>query len=404
MKKILFAALAATILPTAMMAQHEEETENGVMSLAGKEGFTITTKKGDFVFKPYMMVQTSAQYNYYDDEGLDKAYNQDNVANSGFAIPYAIIGFTGKAYDKVTFNVSVNAAASGANILQQAWMDVKLKDEVAFRVGKFKTPFSHAYLTTLGETLMPQLPTSLTASVIMPHSLNAVTPNMATGFDLGVEMHGLLAGKFGYEAGIFNGTGPAVNTATKTFSDDWHIPSMLYAGRLTYMPKGVMPSTQGNPDRLHEDKWMLGLSTSMNVESENESTNDYRAGVEFAMLKDKLYLAAEAYYMHVGFTDRQKIDDTFNYWGAYIQGGYFVAPRLQLAARYDFMDRNGTDAKGMLNMPAIGFNYFFRGCGLKLQGMYQYTGRTGHATQLDRDNDDLGLTTHSATFMLQYCF
>ena len=404
MRKTIIAAIAATMLPSTVMAQHEEDTENGVMSLAGKEGFTIGTKKGDFVFKPYMMVQTSAQYNYYDDEGLDKAYNQDNVANSGFSIPYAIIGFTGKAYDKVTFNVSVNAAASGANILQQAWLDVRLKDEMAFRVGKFKTPFSHAYLTTLGETLLPQLPTSLTASVIMPYSLNAVTPNMGTGFDLGVEMHGLLGGKVGYEVGIFNGTGSAVNSATKTLSDDWHIPSLLYAGRVTYMPKGVMPATQGTPDRLNEYKWMVGVSTSMNVESENESTNDYRAGLEFAMLKNKLYLAAEAYYMHVGFTDRQKIDDTFNYWGAYVQGGYFVAPRLQLAARYDFMDRNGTDAKGLLNMPAVGFNYFFKGCGLKLQGMYQYTARTGHATQLDRDNDDLGLTTHSATFMLQYCF
>ena len=29
-------------------------------------------------------------------------------------------------------------------------------------------------------------------------------------------------------------------------------------------------------------------STSINVESENESTNDYRAGLEFAMLKNKL--------------------------------------------------------------------------------------------------------------------
>ena len=404
MKKIIIAAIAATIMPMTLMAQNEEDTENGVMSLAGKEGFTIATKKGDFVFKPYMMVQTSAHYNYYDDEGLDKAYNQDNVANSGFAIPYAIIGFTGKAYGKVTFNVSMNAAASGANVLQQAWLDVKMNDEVAFRVGKFKTPFSHAYLTTLGETLMPQLPTSLTASVIMPYSLNAVTPNMGTGFDLGIEMHGLLGGKVGYEVGLFNGTGSAVNTATKTFSDDWHIPSLLYAGRITYMPRGVMPATQGNPDRLHENKWMVGLATSMNVESESESTNDYRAGLEFAMLKNRLYLAAEAYYMHVGFTKRQKIDTAFNYLGAYVQGGYFVAPRLQLAARYDFMDRNGTDAKGFLNMPAVGFNYFFKGCGLKLQGMYQYTARSGHATQLDRDNDDLGLTTHSATFMLQYCF
>lgn len=78
-------------MPLAAMAQHEEDTENGVVSLAGREGFTIETKKGDFVFKPYLLVQTSANFNWYDDEGLDKAYNQDNIANSGFQFltPYS---------------------------------------------------------------------------------------------------------------------------------------------------------------------------------------------------------------------------------------------------------------------------------------------------------------------------
>ncbi len=350
------------------------------------------------------MVQTSANFNWYDDEGLDKAYNQDNIANSGFSIPYAVLGFTGKAFGKVAFNLSINAAASGGALLQQAWFDVQLKKQFAIRVGKFKTPFSHAYLTTLGETLLPQLPVSLTSSVILPYSLNAVTPNIGTGFDLGVEVHGLVADKFGYEVGLFNGTGASVNTASKTMSDDWHIPSLLYAGRLTYMPKGVMPSTQGNPNRLNEDKILFGLSGSINVESENESTNDTRVGLEFAMLKNKLYLAAEAYYMNVGFTKRQKINESYSFLGGYVQGGYFVAPRLQLAARYDIFNRNGTDDDGFLNMPAVGMNYFFRGCNLKLQAMYQYVARWGHDTQLDRDNDNLGLATHSATVMLQYTF
>ncbi len=403
MKKILCAAMLS-VLPLAVMAQHEEDTENGVVSLAGREGFTIGTRKGDFVFKPYLLVQTAAAFNWYDDEGLDKAYNQDNIANSGFSVPYAVLGFTGKAFGKVSFNLSVNAAASGGALLQQAWFDVQLKPALAVRVGKFKTPFSHAYLTTLGESLLPQLPVSLTSAVILPYSLNAVTPNIGTGFDLGVEIHGLAADKLGYEVGLFNGTGASVNTASKTVSDDWHIPSLLYAGRLTYMPKGVMPSTQGNPNRLREDKLMFGLSASVNVESENESTNDTRVGLEFAMLKNKLYLAAEAYYMNVGFTRRQKIDKSYHFLGGYVQGGYFVAPRLQLAARYDLLDRNGTDDDGFLNMPAAGLNYFFRGCNLKLQAMYQYVARWGHDTQLDRDNDNLGLSTHSATVMLQYSF
>ena len=404
MKKILILALLALFLPTALWAQYEEETANGVVSLAGREGFSIETKKGDFVFKPYLLVQASAHYNWYDDEGLDPAYNQDNVANSGFAIPYAVLGFTGKAFDRVTFNLSLNAAASGGALLQQAWFDVAFRPQLALRVGKFKTPFSHAYLTTLGEALLPQMPLSLTTSVIMPYSLNAVLPNIGTGFDLGVELHGLVHGKFGYEVGLFNGTGASVNVAGKTLSDDWHIPSLLYAGRLTWMPHGVMPATQGNPNRLRENKLLVGLSASLNVESEYESTNDTRIGVEAAWLYHKLYLAAEAYWMHVGFTKRQKIDETYDYLGGYVQGGYFVAPRLQVAARYDFFNRNGMDTNGFLNMPAVGLNYFFRGCNLKLQAMYQYVGRCGHDDQLDRDNDNLGLATHSATVQLQYSF
>ena len=390
--------------PRMKYAPIDLDTDNGVVSLAGSKGFTIQTKKGDFVFKPYMLVQTSGNFNWYDDEGLDKAYNQDNVENSGFAIPNAILGFTGRAFNKISFNLSLNAAKSGGNLLQQAWFDVKFNTPLQLRVGKFKTPFSHAYLTTLGETLFPQLPTSLTTATIMPYVLNAVTPSMSTGFDLGVELHGVVNNKFGYEVGLFNGTGSAVNTANKTISDDWHIPSLLYAGRLTYMPWGVMPSTQGNPNLLNDRKMLIGLSGSMNVESENESTNDARMGLEFALLYNRWYFAGEAYWMNVGFTKRQKINEHYNYLGGYVQGGYFVAPRLQVAARYDFMNRNSTGKDGFLNMPAVGLNYFFKGCNLKLQAMYQYTGRKGHDTQLDRDNDNLGLATHSATVMLQYTF
>ena len=404
MKKYLYIILFFMYNALPVLAQQEEESANGIVSLAGREGFTISSKKGDFLFKPYLLVQTGIHLNWYDDEGLDKAYNQDNMANSGFSVPYAVLGFTGKAFGKVAFNLSINAAASSGALLQQAWFDIQWRPELQLRAGKFKTPFTHAYLTTLGETLMPQLPVSLTSSVILPYSLNAVTPQIGTGFDLGIELHGLLNGRWGYQIGLFNGTGINVNNATKTFSDDWHIPSLLYAGRLTYMPKGVMPSTQGNPNRLHENKLLLGLSASVNVESENESTNDSRVGLEFAWLYRKLYLAAEAYWMHVGFTERQKIYESYDNLGGYIQGGYFVAPRLQAALRYDLFNRNGTGKDGLLNMPAVGVNYFFKGCNLKLQAMYQYIARTGHATQLDRDNDNLGLATHSGTILLQYTF
>ena len=110
--KILAAAIFA-IMPYTAAAQYDVNTENGIVSLANRDGFSIKSKNGDFIFKPYLLVQASANINYYDDEGLDKAYNQDNIANSGFSIPYAILGFTGKAFGKVTFNLSINAATTG---------------------------------------------------------------------------------------------------------------------------------------------------------------------------------------------------------------------------------------------------------------------------------------------------
>ena len=401
---------ACTTLQAATGDSTHIDMENGVLGIADDRGFTLQSKNGKFVFKPYLFLQTRGQINYYDDEGLDKAYNQDNVANSGFAMPYAILGFTGKTFGALDYNLSINAAATGANILQQAWIDYSLSPAARFRAGKFKTPFTHAYLTTLGETLFPVLPTSLTATSIMPHSLNAVTPQIGTGFDVGVEFHGVVPLKKGttwltsYEVGLWNGSGSAVNGATKTFSDDWHIPSLLYAGRITFMPWGQMPMTQGNSKMLRGRHMLFGVSGGLNVESESESTNDARLGAEFSMLLNRWYLGAEAYCMHVGFTKRQKIDDTFNYWGAYAQLGYFVIPTVQLGLRYDFMDRNGSSKDGFLNMPAVVCNYYIPKVHLKLSAMYQFTGRYGHETQLDRDNDDLGISTHHASLQVQFSF
>lgn len=404
MKKLLLTTIILLSALSPAFAQYDADYDNGVVSLADHNGFTFATKKGDFVFKPYLLVQASANYNYYDDAGLDPAYNQDNVANTGFAIPYAVLGFTGKAFGIVTYNLSINAAASGGAILQQAWADIQPKEAIGVKIGKFKTPFSHACLTTLGETLFPSMPTSLTAQVILPHSLNAVTPHISTGFDLGVEIHGMVKKKFGYQVGIFNGTGANINLATKTISDDWHIPSLLYAARLTYQPFGVMPGTQGSSRHLHDNKMLIGLSGSLNVESENESTNDARLGVEWSWLHNRWYFGAEFYWMHVGFTRRQKIDESYNYFGGYAQAGFFITPKLQGALRYDIFERNGTSKGGLLNMAAVGVNYFFDKINLKLQAMYQYTGRTGHDRQMDRDEDNLGLATSHVSVMAQYTF
>ena len=381
----------------------DKYVESGVVSMAGKKGFSFSTQAGDFLFKPYGLVQTSVKFNYYDDEGIDLA-DQDRVANSGFEVGNAILGFSGKAFDIVTFNLALNAAKTGGNLLQQAWFDINMKEQLRVRVGKFKTPYAQAYLVTLGETLFPVLPSSLTTPVNIHESLNSVNPAFATGFDLGVQLHGLLNDKWEYRAGIFNGTGSDVNAAKKTMSDDLKIPSLLYSGRLAFMPKGEMPLHQGDPDDLNNDKIMFATSVSYNVEANWESSNDFRTGFEFAWLKNRWYFGAEVYYMNMDFTERQRNAGAYSFWGGYIQSGYFVSPKLQPVIRFDVMDRNSVDEDGILNFPAVGLNWYAFKSNLKLQSMYQYTGRYNHLTQDARDRDDLGLSMHSVVVMMQFSF
>jgi hypothetical protein len=374
-----------------------------VVPLTGKQGISWQTRAGDFMFKPYVLLQTMARMNYYDDEGLDLA-EQDNVLNSGFGIPYAMVGFSGKAFGRITFNVALNSAASGAALLNQAWFDVNYSDAFRVRVGKFKTPFSQAYLVQLGETLMPVLPSSLTTAVNIPYSINSVNPTIASGFDIGVQAHGLLGKSWEYRAGIFNGTGIAVNDPQKTMSDDMGIPSLLYAARMAWMPYGQMPTHQGNPDDLNNKKLLLAASGSYNVEANYESSNDLRSGIEFAYLHRRLYLNAEGYALNMAFVERQKTSPNYLFYGGYAQAGYFVTNKLQPTCRVDMYDRNGADEKGILYMPAVGLNYYLFGYNLKLQAMYQMLKKAGHETTADADDDDNGMAEHSAVLLMQFSF
>ena len=68
MKKI-YITIAATILSFQTFQANAQKwtndaddkyVENDVVSLAGKKGFSFSTKAGDFLFKPYALVQASA--------------------------------------------------------------------------------------------------------------------------------------------------------------------------------------------------------------------------------------------------------------------------------------------------------------------------------------------------------
>ena len=57
--------------------------------------------------------------------------------------------------------------------------------------------------------------------------------------------------------------------------------------------EGEMPTSQGSPENLNDDKMSIAVSASYNAEAEFLTSSDTRVGVEFAWIKNRWYVAAE---------------------------------------------------------------------------------------------------------------
>jgi hypothetical protein len=408
-KTVLLVSLSC--LTSAFFGQVKDNTndkdkfiESNVISLVGREGFEWKSLNGDFLLKPYMLVFTKAQFQYVDNEGLELA-DEDNIVNSGFGIPAAYLGFAGKAFDVVTYNFTIDASkGSSAALINQAWIDLNISNELRITAGKFKTPMHRGYLVRAGQTLFPVVPFVLSTQVNLPYSLNAVNPVLSTGFDVGAMVHGLFDNRFQYQLGIFNGNGVNNNSPVNTYSDDLGIPALLYSARFAYMPYGPMPIHEGDPDDRNNLKFLAAVSASYNVEANYETSNDLRLGAELSLLKNNFYFSSEFTFLNMSFIERQKISPDYNFWGAYAQCGYFVTDKLQPVIRIEAMDRNSQKDNGILISPSAGINYFIVGQNLKLQVMYQYLTRSGHDDEYAANDDDNGLAESSFIAQLQFSF
>ncbi len=402
---ILAAPLPPAAIPAAWPAQSTTSVQAGiessVVSLAGREGFRWRTRSGDFEFNPYTLVQAYVQANYVNSRWLALTA-QDSVRALGFGTANAILGVAGRGFERITFNLALNAACSGACLLNQAWIDLAVSEGLRLRVGKFKTPANWAVQVRLGQSLFPRLPTSLLARVNLPFGLNAVTPTMALGFDTGVMLHGLAAKRLEYQMGVFNGEGIGVNAPMSTLSDDRGIPGLLYAARLAYYPIGVMKPEETASLEPHATKLLLAVSGSYNVEANAESSDDLRAGAEVAIRTRRLYAAAEAYLLRMAFVERQRGVASRSFLGAYGQIGINAGLGLEPIVRFEVFDRNSLSERGVLLLPSVGMNWYLSGQNLKLSSVYQALIRARYRTELEAHQDDNAIYDHSGLIQLQF--
>ena len=106
--------------------------------------------------------------------------------------------------------------------------------------------------------------------------------------------------------------------------------------------------------------------------------------------------AYEAYLESTQATVEAAVKDTTGY-GAYGQVGYFVVPkRLELAARFDWVDAN-KDVDGARVFPGFGATYYIFANNLKVQLMYRIDVTTG----VEKSDATYIPTGHDLFLMLQ---
>jgi len=230
--KILYYLFFSIILQSLTSLKAQEK------SAGYDNGFYIRSADSSFVWHPFGLIHT--------DLHLIPTGSQiytDNTQASTFLARRLRIGFEGKLFRKIDYDLEANVGSGGTELIF-AWMNFGYSREVQLRIGQFKEPFSYEVL--LPEKYLNFIERSMAATVISPAE------------DIGMMVHNLgspIGGILEYGAGIFNGLSGAEKTSEKSFE---------YVGRLTLYPFGAsgkdwLKTVRIGGYALYEDNYPEGV-------------------------------------------------------------------------------------------------------------------------------------------------
>jgi phosphate-selective porin OprO/OprP len=143
----------------------------------------ITWESGDK--KNKMSINGRVQLDY-------RSFSDDNSTKEGdtFDIRRAYLTAKGTFYNNYDFEVTYNGAGSSGSDLLYAWLNARYWDQVQFKFGQFKQPFS---MEELGSSRF----TNFTE--------RSFVTQLAPAVDRGVQIHGVPTKGMTYALGVFNG-------------------------------------------------------------------------------------------------------------------------------------------------------------------------------------------------------
>jgi phosphate-selective porin OprO and OprP len=162
-----------------------------------KNGFTLQSETGDFVVKITGYAQADGRFALSD---------RGNLVTNAFLLRRARPIVQGTVAQYFDFYINPDFGG-GTAVLQDAYIDTRFTTKVRFRAGKIKTPFGLERLQS-GQSLL--------------FVERALPSNLAPNRDVGLQVHGELAGgAIGYQAAVLNGApdGGSADTDTSDSKD-----------------------------------------------------------------------------------------------------------------------------------------------------------------------------------------
>ncbi|MDD2900352.1 MAG: porin [Desulfuromonadaceae bacterium] len=343
------------------------------------EGFKFTSADGKFNGSVGGSLQI--RYTLMDLDDVNDSSTKHAQDSSKFELKRIKLLLNGSVYyPELSYKMSVNFAniaggtISNSGLLEETWLNYRLRDEVQFRIGQDKVQFGRQHVTP--------------SSSLQFVDQSIVTSAFVPGYDTGISINGKVAG------GIINysiaGLGGVGQNTYRTTTDN------AFAARITTNPLGDMKYSEPDLDASEKPLASVGADFYRNTIYSGETNNlgftkssgwygigsplmtqkfstgealDFNTfGVDTAFKWQGLSVTAEYF---AGEAKGQASKRTLRAEGVYAQAGYFIVPKhVELAYRYSYFDPNRNISADHWLENTVAASWYLNNHNVKLQADY----------------------------------
>ncbi len=353
-------------------ADYKEVTKVKPFDYKLGKGVTFTSQDEKY----QLSVGSQMQFRY---TMLDKDRSSSDW--SKFELKRIKLNFNGYAFTKdLTYKITYNLNV--ANALEETYLNYRLIDEAQIRFGQDKVQFGRQWITPSGANQFVDV--------------SPVTTAFAPLYDTGISINGKVAGGLAYySVGGYGGVGQ--NTFREARDN-------AFAARIAVNPLGDMAYSEADLD--HSKKPLVSIGSSFYRNTLNGTTETNKLGFTqtagwFGLGRalsataitttepiDFNTAEVDAAFKWLGFSaqaeyfwaqaDGQISKRIARAQGYYVQAGYFVIPsKLEIAARYSFLDPNRDVANDHLAETTGAISWYIDKHNLKIQADYSNIHKQG---------------------------